>query len=275
MPGRSMTQHNCDLCNSDKSIPIPVDSVPGEELPHICQGCGFVYVKNRRSTADIAHEWDTIWGEGYTSAWPAVQARLFFVAEWFDQKYGWDNKRTLDIGAGEGDFLKMIRTRGAIVSGVEPAMENVKKLITAGIPTHRGPIESFQSTDVDVVTILWTLENCGDCIGMLERARECLGPDGRLVVATGSRLMVPFKKPLSQYLGSNAPDLHCFRFSLNTLKATMRLAGFEPEDCNFWGDSDWLVVTAARSENYRTVEAPFDKPDDVADFFRKWQECFP
>lgn len=272
-----MTDHRCDLCHSDNATPIAEAKtyMNGHEPPVVCQDCGFVYVRERRSSADIAADWDTIWGEGYSSSWPMVRARLYYVAEWFEQHVGWKGKSVLDIGAGEGDFLDMVMERGGQVTAVEPAICNVRKLIRAGIAVHRGPIESFPAAEHDVVSILWTLENCGDCIGMLERARECVGQDGRIVVATGSRLMVPFKKPLGSYFSKHAPDLHSFRFSNRTLAAALRLSGWEPEHVNYFRESDWLVMTGVPCEPYRELDTPFDDPKGVMKFFENWRREWP
>ena len=93
-----------------------------------------------------------------------------------------------------------------------------------GIPTFTGSIEeylkdkSFKNNFFDVVTIVWTLENCFSCLEMLSAAKKLLKNDGFLVVATGSRILVPFKKPLSLYVGTIQSDTHSFRFS--------RMSGF-------------------------------------------------
>ena len=80
-------------------------------------------------------------------------------------------------------------------------------------------IEDFKSDrQFDIVTLNWTLENTGDCMDVLERARKLLNPDGHICVATGSRILVPFKKPLSTYFSDNPADLHCFRWSANSLE---------------------------------------------------------
>ncbi len=278
-----MTEHDCDLCGSDEYTPIEVARpyIGDNEPPVVCMGCGFVYVRERRSSAEVAKSWDDIWGEGYTSEWPAVKARLFYVAEWLDQTIGLEGKALLDIGAGEGTFLKMALVRGANVAGLEPFAENADLIKISGISCLHGTIEGLVGVDgYDIITILWTLENCADCIGMLKRARELLKPGGHIVVATGSRILVPFKKPLSKYFSDNPADTHCFRFSRNTLAGALWISGLPGGEFNNFSDSDWLVGTGM---NPGTIgELPTsprgyqrDDPNRVLDFFRSWFRQFP
>src|SRR3990167_8461070 len=97
--------HNCDICGSAEAQEISCAREYTNDQPiHVCSNCGFVHVKERRSTGEIALAWDKLWGDAYDSKWPGVKARLYYVAEWFDQKFGWAGKRALDIGAGGGQL---------------------------------------------------------------------------------------------------------------------------------------------------------------------------
>lgn len=273
-----MTEHDCDLCGSNDFTPIEVARpyIGDNEPPVVCMGCGFVYVRERRTSTEVAKSWDDIWGEGYTSEWPAVKARLFYVAEWLDQTIGLKGKSLFDIGAGEGTFLKMARERGALSHGIEPCRENFDKLHKLGFIVSNSTIEQFAARpDYDFVTILWTLENCADCIGMLKRARELLKPDGVVVVATGSRILVPFKKPLSMYFSKNPADTHCFRFSENSLIRAGNCGGIHAEETNFCDDSDWLVMRFEQGIEDANYEWLYDDPQKVLDFFQSWSEQFP
>ena len=268
--------HNCDLCGSSdyKSIDVARPYIGDNDPPVVCMGCGFCYVTERRSSAEIAKAWDGIWGEGYTSAWPAVKARLTYVCEWLDETIGLGGKSVLEIGAGEGSFLEMVRAKGGHPVGIEPFKGNVDQIRSKDIYCFHGTAESVEPGKHDVVCLLWTLENTGNCIGVLERAREFLNPGGYVVVATGSRILVPYKKPLSSYFSENPADTHCFRFSYLSLMRTAMLADLAPVDENRFKDSDWLVMSF-KSATDKTLAVISDRPNEVWWFFKKWAKDFP
>lgn len=265
-----MTVHVCDLCGNDGGF--------SDFWPFlICSNCGFCYVAQRRDSIEIAKAWDAVWTSGaYDSNWPAVKARLYYVAELCDQWFGWRGKSVLDIGAGQGTFAKFIQKRGAYPLALEPSQDNYALLRKIGIDARRGPIET--ATDIgkfDVVTILWTLENCGDCISMLQFAGQHMQPDGHLIVATGSRILVPFKKPLRSYLSNLDPDLHCFRFSNQTLAAAIQKVGLGVTHRNPYHECDWLVVAAGAHPNEPPMKPPYDNPQKVLDYFERWRREWP
>lgn len=286
-----MQHRNCDLCGSATYTHLPQD-------PRIavCSSCGFVFVPMRRSPAEIAASWGDIYLIGeYDPEWPAVKARLYYVAEWIDQNIGLAGKRLLDIGAGKGQFLREAEKRGAHVFGIEPALsEPVGHVIQHAI--EDGPIVGLHDLieTFDVVTINWTLENCGDCLAMLRFAREHCKPDGWVVVATGSRLLVPFKKPLSKYLNPNVPaDLHCFRWSANSLRMAAYKSGLMALHSNPYNETDWLVMAFQGSRNIMrpsldgrgvvfnrepitTKPGPWnDEPKEILAHFAEWQRVAP
>ncbi len=276
-----MKTFDCDLCGSANYTVLEVARkyIGDNEPPVVCDNCGFCYVRTRRPAKEIAEDWNAIFGEGYTSEWPGVKARLFYVAEFFDQNYGWKGKHVLDIGAGEGTFLEFIQQRDAVVSGLDPSLENCEKIEGLGANAYFQTVEDpVPVKKFDVVTILWTLENCQDCMRMLRFARECLMPDGQLVVATGSRILVPFKKRLSQYLSKNPADTHCFRWSCNSLVIALARTGFVMDDVNLYEEDDWLVVVSKlvdwRLPPDRLIGL-HDKPLEVIDHFTRWDRMFP
>lgn len=253
--------HACDLCSADQPIPLPQDP-----RISVCGSCGFVYVTERRSSAEIAASWEEIYSSGaYDPNWPAVKARLYYVAEWIDQNIGLAGKHLLDIGAGKGQFMREARKRGADVFGIEPATDEGDGWIRKHA-VEDGPIAG---PPFDIVTINWTLENCGDCLAMLRFARQHCKPDGWVVVATGSRILVPYKKWLSAYLNTKIPaDLHCFRWSYNSLNKAFCSAGLHPSGANLYEECDWMVLAATRTD--KVIDAAGDNPHEVLAFFHSW-----
>ena len=268
--------HDCDLCGSKNYTFVHEAEKHGSGNIAVCNNCGFVFVPVRRSAEEIAKSWEGIYASGgYTANWPMVEARLTYVAECYDQLYGWAGKSVLEIGAGEGRFLEMVRSRGAHPVGLEPSAEGCRKLRSKDIFAHHGTVEQCgQVGTFDVVAILWTLENCQDCIGMLKAAREMLAPGGYVLIATGSRILVPFKKPLSTYFSKNPPDTHCFRWSANTLRAAAAKTGLDQDAGNDEMQGDWMVRAFVADSSWALPQKG-DDPAAVLDFFRRWDREWP
>ena len=273
-------EFSCDLCGSNDAREVPHCREYTDDQPiHICNNCGFVYVRNRRSSNEIAETWSSeLYGAGYTARIPAVKARQIYVAETIDTEIGLKGEALCDIGGGEGQFLEIVKAEpyGARPFAVEPSQSNCCMLTELGIENYQGTIEEFLDSNsdklggFDFVTIMWTLENCRSCRDMLDAANALLRPGGHIVVATGSRILVPFKKPLHYYLSRNPADTHAFRFSANTLRGLLAVSGFETVYTNRFIDTDFLVVIAKKMPAGEGLSWSGDNPDDVADFFRRW-----
>lgn len=271
----------CDICGSENSTPIDADP-----RVHVCNACGFVYVPERRDPGEIAADWDWVYAEGhYDPTWPGVRARLFYVAEWLDQQIGLDGKTVLDIGAGDGFFLDQIRRRGAYPVGLEAYRENVKKVRALDIHCHLGTVETAGMLGkFDLITFNWCLENNGSLTNPLNFAREHLLQDGLVSVATGSRILSGYRKPITSYFNLELPaDLHCFHFAPKTLRWALAMHGLsEDTTLNDFKQND-VLVGIARSGEPRTAKQldVFEWGDPLAStypnavvlFFKDWQAC--
>ena len=111
----------------------------------------------------------------------------------------------------EKDFLELLNRPeyGSKVFAIEPSAENCQLINGKGLESFNGTIEQYTASNeakerkFDIATVMWTLENCQDCRTMLKDAHSALNDDGHLVIATGSRILVPFKKPLKKYFSTN------------------------------------------------------------------------
>jgi len=274
--------HDCDLCGSSNAAEIEVARrYSGGSPLHVCKDCGFVYVRLRRSASSIADDWsDDIYQKGYTARIPAVHARQTYVADFIDSSIDLKGKTVCDIGAGEGQFLEIIeREYGAKAFAIEPSAANCKMMDDAGLETFCGTIEDYQASGqaserrFDVATVVWTMENCQSCRTMMDAAYDALVPGGHVVVATGSRILVPFKKPLQYYIGPDRNlDTHCFRASANTLRGLFAVSGFVTTHINRYIDTDYLVAIGEKTDKSAEIEWEKDTFEEIVDFFNRWDE---
>ncbi len=286
MANEDVRDYPCALCGGETFAPIAcVAPYTNGQILHVCEGCGLVQVPRRRSAATIAAIWsDEVFADAYTDRTytariPHVLARQTFVAATINDTLGLKGKRVCEIGAGEGQFLEILRGAeyGADVFGIEPSARNCESLAELGIENFCGTIEDWRASDqakrkrFDIVAILWTLENTSDPRTMLEGAHEMLAENGHVVVATGSRILVPFKKPLSYYLGRGEPvDQHPFHFSANTLEGLLAETGFRKIFVNRYIDNDILCVIARKSGPAGSIPWRGDDWRAVVDFFERW-----
>lgn len=255
----------CDLCGGEDAAEIGIVREYTDDQPlYVCRDCGFVYAKERRSGEEIAADWDSRPGdEVYAASLAATEARHSFVAR-FAQ--GYLKKKVVDIGAGDGRFLKLLKDRyGTEVFGISPSEEECQIMADEGIPNFHGMAHECKETGFHCATLLWTLENTGSCTKTIQAAREMAE---YVLVATGSRLFVPFKKPIGYYFGKSPVDLHPWRFSHKTLTALMRKNAIEPIMTNRYIDSDYLVMVGRRVD--KPLPWTGDDYREVLHFFRKW-----
>lgn len=281
MTNDGYTEFDCDLCGSPDAEPIEVSRnyMSNNEVVHVCKNCGFVYVRNRRSIERIAEAWTKeIYQKGYTARIPAVVARQTYVAEFIDTTIGLKGKAVCDIGGGEGQFLDIIRDPryGAEVFAIEPSQQNCQSMTDMGIENFHGTIEDYTASGsgrkFDIVTAMWTLENTQDCRSMLNGANALLKDGGHLMIATGSRILVPFKKPLNTYFSKNPADTHCFRVSANTLQGLMAVSGFKMVHVNRYIDTDYLTMIGQKVDASETIDWQGDNWEEVIDFFNRWDK---
>ena len=192
-----------------------------------------------------------------------------------DNEIGLKNKKICDIGTGEGQFLKIARDDyKAKVFGIEPSKQLCGELKKENIKSFCGTIEDIEKISdfkksFDIVTIMWTLENSSEPNAMLKISGNILKDNGFLVVSTGSRILVPFKKPLNYYIDDSVVDTHPTRFSKNTLSLILKkwVQGFF---VNRYIDQDWLCIIAKKEKENNKISG--DNHREVIDFFERWNK---
>lgn len=272
-----------DYLGLNEVIDIPYSKkLTGGKAINICKYSGLVTVIKRRSSKIIANEWSNkIYGKSlnkdkYTSNVPVIISRQTYVLETILSKINLKGKFLLDVGAGEGSFLNMLKKKKITKNlfGLEPSKKNCKKIRKMNIMTFNNRIEehSFNQTKklFDVVTLMWTLCNCSNAYETIKSVYKSLKPNGYIVVAEGSRIMVPFKKPIQMYFGKNEPDLHPFHFSKNTLCSLLILNKFKIVHVNRYIDSDFLLIIAKKVNKIDTKSIKIDNYKKVKSFFVDW-----
>jgi len=252
----------------------------GKEV-NIAKYSGLVSVVKRRSSLKIADDWSKkIYGNKfsetkYTSKIPAVIARHTYVLETMLSNLSLSSKSICDFGAGEGDFLKMLKNKVKCkIFGIEPSAKNCNLLKKNKINHYNGTVEEFYQSNkklkFDIGTIMWTLCNTSNCYEVMNNISNTIKKNGYLVVAESSRILVPFKKPLQMYFGKNKPDLHPFHFSKNSLSNLLILNKFKPVYVNRYIDSDYLLIIAKKIDKIENKKLKIDKASEVKQFFKRW-----
>ena len=224
----------CQYCKSENFRVIEASFDPYRVLK--CESCEIVFVHPKPKMNDLKNHYDN----EYYSDW-IDQQRPKRMGMW-QKRLNKINRakpagRLLDIGCGEGLFIKIAQENGWDVEGTEIS-EYASKVASEATDKQiwHGELwgANYPAASFDVVTIWHVLEHMADPIRTLREARRVLKKDGLCIVAVPNvndlimqlaYLLVRRKKQV--LFTPDDKELHLFHFSRRTLQSFLRQAGFK------------------------------------------------
>jgi SAM-dependent methyltransferase len=205
--------------------------------PVRCAGCGLVYLD---PVPAEALRQDT-YGAGYYEPWQGREERLRWRL-WRRRLRQVEARSApgalLDVGCGDGLFLRVARDAGWRVEGIEFSPEGARRASERlGRPVAVGDLSAARILrgPFHVVTLWHVLEHVETPAALLAAARARLLPGGLLAVAVPNLDNLPMRlayrlargRPLPLYEpGGREP--HLTHFSPATLAGALHRAGFAP-----------------------------------------------
>ena len=167
--------------------------------------------------------------------WPIglAQARRRMEYLYLDDKF---SGRLLDIGCGDGAYLRFMAARGWKAEGIdldEQALKRARDLYRLNV--SQGTLEEKDYTDssFDAVTLRHVIEHLPDPLGTLRHCLRILRPGGTLVVVTPNSESLGHGITHEYWRGLEVPR-HLNIFSLTALRRCARELGFtEPMQSSF------------------------------------------
>ena len=111
--------------------------------------------------------------------------------KWLDQqseehrfllkKFGKSSGKVLDIGCGNGFFLRYLKTKGWDVLGIEPSSFARKNATSLGIETKPN-FTGLKNSTFDVIMLRYTLEHLRNPLSMLKKIKKYLVNNGLIIV---------------------------------------------------------------------------------------------
>jgi SAM-dependent methyltransferase len=229
-----MESAGCVLCSP--SLPATLHwqaASPGDQtFAYVrCPGCGLVYLNPRPGSEETLGYYNLdYYGEGEKKFGGWIEAaRLHFagkrarrVSRFLSRK-----GRVLDVGCGQGSFLRLLQREGWEVLGTELAEEPARRARQAGVPVILGEIREGQFGEgaLDLVTLWHVIEHLRDPAGVLRRISPMVAKKGLVAISTPNVESVQARAFREKWFHLDPPR-HLFLFSPETLNRLMAQAGF-------------------------------------------------
>lgn len=227
---------NCPVCNSQRisfrftgrTIRRPSDqnvwSIYG------CDDCGLRFINPQPTWDDLSSY--------YTSDYQCYNSLEGNDDEMFEEakKRGKlqhiplpDGKRLLDVGCGEGLFLRVAKRLGAEVKGVEPSEFGSARARACGLDVFTGTLEQFieqEGTEkkFDIITCAHVIDAVPFPVQTMDAMRQLLAPNGFIWI-TIPNADCEFARKLGWRWHSTDLPYHLMLFSPKTLAHAGKLAG--------------------------------------------------
>jgi 2-polyprenyl-3-methyl-5-hydroxy-6-metoxy-1,4-benzoquinol methylase len=144
------------------------------------------------------------------------------------ERFSGYKRKLLDLGCGEGHFLKYAESQGWDISGIDILRENIEfaKEILQIKNVQCAPFgeAQFSEQSFDVVTLWDLIEHFSHPLNELKKINRLLQSGGLLVISTPNvKNSIFMKERWSGYLINQ----HVYFFSLKTLARMLKRAGFK------------------------------------------------
>jgi 2-polyprenyl-3-methyl-5-hydroxy-6-metoxy-1,4-benzoquinol methylase len=137
--------------------------------------------------------------------------------------------KLLEIGAGHGWYLKIMKNLGWDVTGVEWNPISARKASTLfDIEVFPGAVEeaNFEDNSFDAITLRHVIEHVPDPIETLRECKRILKPGGKIHIATPNGASLASKWFRRHWRGLTAP-WHLHLFSKRSIELALQDVGFQ------------------------------------------------
>ncbi|MCL2008104.1 MAG: class I SAM-dependent methyltransferase [Treponema sp.] len=211
-----------------------------------CIKCSLVQINPQPIADDVRKRYGENWGSDYLAYELANEENFFNLSQLALKDINFNEveedfkksgtMRILDIGCATGALLASFRERGWECTGVEisgPQAEYTrqkKKLDIRSLPLEEN---NFPSASFEVITASHVIEHLNDPASFFKEVYRILVQGGTFIVITPN--IAGFQAKLFGRKWRSAIFDHLYLFSVKTLSAFLREAGFTIEKIGTWG----------------------------------------
>ncbi|MFA5276792.1 MAG: class I SAM-dependent methyltransferase [Candidatus Omnitrophota bacterium] len=188
-----------------------------------CSGCGLVQLDSR----PVPYYKEVIRAAGISEEMRRFRAKQFSA---FVRNFSLKNKKVIEIGCGNGEYLSIMQQAGVIAYGLEYSNRSVKRCVKKGLKAIQGFIQNsaykIKYAPFDAFFILNFLEHLPDPNSTLRGIYNNLTDGGVGIVEVPNLDMILRNKLFSEFMRD-----HLCYFTRDTLTLLLELNGFEVIGC--------------------------------------------
>ncbi len=247
---------NCNLCGKSGFRIIEKE---GSYFVLRCQTCTLVFVYPHPHNTNLQTHYDDAYYEKWLNAQSETRKSMWVRRLKKLEKFR-RGGRLLDVGCGEGSFLKLAQRRGWDVAGTELssyAAEYASKSLGVCIFCGELGDAGFTDNSFDVVTMWHVLEHVCDPKNYLKEIHRILRPGGLLVLAVPNVknfvMQIAYriiKRRRLRLFSEGDKEIHLYHFSPVTMEAYLKRTHFQ---CIRLGPDFGIVERSKRLANVISV----------------------
>lgn len=166
--------------------------------------------------------------------------------------------RLLDIGCGNGNFLKRLDTQWFERFGLEVNPRGVEQCRRAGLAVYDRPLveTDFGGARFDIVTLFSVLEHLPNPVETLRAARSVLNTNGFILLSVPNAKSLGFRWGREDWFHLDSPR-HLFIPSRQTMEVAAEAAGLQVARCfNEWYEYPLDLFWSVRRSTWRWAVWP-------------------
>lgn len=219
---------------------IVLDTINGFDVIH-CESCGFKHIIPIPSEDELKRIYKH---EYHVKDKPLMLQHQLEDADWheatnkarlktIEKKLG-RTGTLLDIGSGNGFFLKQAEECGWQAKGIEPSDKAVEYCDSIGLDIIHGVFDQKCADSIgtfDVIHLWEVLEHLPDPAAMLALCRQALNPGGLIIIGVPkdyNKLQKIITENMDEKPWWLAPPHHINFFNRSSLERLLRRFNFEP-----------------------------------------------